>query len=283
MILRKFKVYLSIGCILLVIGLSVLLYAPISNFLNSKKMADVAENYDKRLEEMYEDTDTEAINREIEQIIAAFPDTDYDIEDYIEDNGITADPEQDKYNWALISLLRQQMEEYNQDLIDNGQYSLNDPFAYEQPSFDLYSYSVKDGVFGHLNIPAINLELPIYLGANAGNMNYGAAHLSLSSMPIGGESTNAVFAAHRGYVGKIFFDNIVFLNLGDDVYITNFWEELHYKVVDTQVISPYEIDKCYIQEGRDLITLLTCHPYGSSEYRYMVVCERVDDGTQAEN
>lgn len=277
--MKKIKIYLSIGCVLLVIGLAVVLYAPISNSFNAKRMTETVNDYDNRIDEMYEDTDTSAIFAEIEKINSDNPDTDYDIADYIEDNNITADSDSEQYNWALISLLRQQMEEYNQNLIDEGQYLLNDPFAYEQPSFDLYSYSVKDNIFGHINIPAIDMELPIYLGANLDNMNLGAVHLSYSSMPIGGESTNTVLAGHRGIIGKIYFDNIVFLNEGDDVYITNFWETLHYQVIYSEVISPYDIERCYIQEGKELLTLLTCHPYGYTDYRYMVVCERVYDDT----
>lgn len=281
--MKKFKIYLTIGCTAFVIGLAFLLYAPISNAVNGNKMKNVSSGFDEKVGNMYNDTDTEFIEKEIEEAVEQVkkqnPDTDYDeadaIDDYLKKKNVK--PDGQHYNWEYIYKLHEDMEEYNQNLLDEGQYLLNDPFAYEQPSFDLVSYSVYDNVFGHINIPAIDLELPIYLGANQGNMSMGAAHLSYSSMPIGGESTNAVFAAHRGYIGKIFFDNIVFLNEGDDVYITNFWDKLHYKVVSTEIISPYEIDKCYIQDGRDLVTLLTCHPYGYSTNRYMVVCERVYD------
>ncbi len=276
--MKKFKILLTLGCIFIVIGLGLLLFAPISNAINASKFKNTVDIYDNNISEMYNDTDTSELDEEIQKINNENPDTDYTISDYVKDNNIKADENEKKYNWALISLLKKDMEDYNNALIEDGQYQLNDPFSYEQPSFDLYSYSIYDNVFGHISAPAIDMDLPIYLGANQGNMNYGAAHLSYSSMPIGGESTNAVFAAHRGYIGKIFFDNIVFLNEGDDVYVTNPWEELHYKVVETEVISPYDIDRCYIQEGRDLITLLTCHPYGESTYRYMVVCERVTDG-----
>lgn len=278
--MKKFKIYLSIGCALLIIGLAAVLYSPISNSVYKNKMEDTADGFEDNLTQMYKDTDTNEISSEIDRIKTENPDTDYDIEDYVKDRNIVPDSAKREYDWALISLLRKDMEEYNQNLLDEGQYMLNDPFAYEQASFDLYSYSVYDNVFGYIEIPAIDLKLPIYLGANQYNMSLGAAHLSYSSMPIGGESTNAVFAAHRGYIGRVFFDNIVFLNEGDDVYITNFWDELHYKVVKTEVISPYDIDKCYIQEGKDLVTLLTCHPYGESTYRYMVVCERVQEQTE---
>lgn len=281
--MKKFKIYLVLGFILVAVGIGFLLFAPVSNWINSNRMKEVSADFDDSVSDMYSNTDTEKFNSEIEDMVSKVksenPDTDYGkndaVSDYVKNKKIK--PDGKRYNWALISQLYGEMQDYNNNLINEGQYELNDPFAYEQPSFDLVSYSVYDNVFGHINIPAIDLDLPIYLGANQDNMNFGAAHLSQSSMPIGGESTNAVFAAHRGYIGKIFFDNIVFLNEGDDVYITNFWDKLHYKVVRSEVISPYEINKCYIEEGKDLITLLTCHPYGYSDYRYMVVCERVTD------
>ncbi len=271
---KRYKLLLTIGILMIITGLGIFLYSPVSNYLNNKNMQGAINDYSDAVSQMYNDTDTEELQKEIERI-SSERSTDYTVSDYIKENDIKPDPNKKEINWAYISLLREQMEMYNEQLVEFGQYELNDPFAYEQPSFDLASYTLYDNVFGHISAPAINMDLPIYLGANQYNMNFGAVQLSYSSMPIGGESTNAVFAAHRGYIGKIFFDNIVFLGEGDDVYITNPWEELHYKVVYTEVISPYDISKCYIQEGRDLITLLTCHPYGSNEQRYMVVCERV--------
>ncbi|MEE3449275.1 MAG: class C sortase [Acutalibacteraceae bacterium] len=274
--MKRFKALVIIGSLLIAVGMGIILYSPVSSFVNNQNMKETISEYDIEIKKMIENTDTGEIERIISEINES-TDTEYTIEDYISDNDITIDTDKQELNWAWLSLLREQMQQYNNDLLEYGQYELNDPFAYEQPSFNLYTYSLYDNVFGHISAPAIDMDLPIYLGANQYNMNFGAVQLSYSSMPIGGESTNAVFAAHRGYIGKIFFDNIVFLNEGDDVYITNPWETLQYRVAYTEVISPYDIEKCYIQEGKDLITLLTCHPYGESTYRYMVVCERVAD------
>ena len=273
--MKQFKILVTIGSLLIAAGIGVIMYAPVSSFVNDQNMKETVSAYDAEIKKMTENTDT----GELEKIISEInenTDTEYTIQDYIQDNNITIDTDSKEINWAWLALLRQQMQEYNNQLAEFGRNELNDPFAYEQPSFNLYSYSLYDNVFGHISAPAINMELPIYLGANQYNMNFGAVQLSYSSMPIGGKNTNAVFAGHRGYIGKIFFDNIVFLNEGDDVYITNPWETLQYKVSYTEVISPYDIQKCYIQPDKDLITLLTCHPYGESTQRYMVVCERVE-------
>ena len=274
--MKPFKILITTGCLLIAVGIGIIMYAPVSSFVNEQNMKDTISAYDIEIKEMIDNTDTGEIEKIISEINES-TDTEYTIQDYIDDNNITIDTDNKEINWAWLALLREQMQEYNRELVEFGQYELNDPFAYEQPSFNLYSYSLYDNVFGHISAPAIDMDLPIYLGANQYNMNFGAVQLSYSSMPIGGESTNAVFAAHRGYIGKIFFDNIVFLEEGDDVYITNPWETLNYKVIYTEVISPYDIQKCYIQPDKDLITLLTCHPYGESTQRYMVVCERTSE------
>ena len=125
-----------------------------------------------------------------------------------------------------------------------------------------------------LSIPKMDLELPIYLGATTEHLAGGAAQLSQTSMPIGSENTNCVLAGHRGWYGALFFRHIELLEIGDEIMITNLWETLTYTVSEIKVIEPNEIDEILIQPGRDLVTLLTCHPYGSGgRYRYVVYCE----------
>ena len=120
----------------------------------------------------------------------------------------------------------------------------------------------------------MDIELPILLGANKLNMREGAAHLTGTSYPIGGRDTNCVLAAHRAYSKAPMFRDIQKLQIGDDVIIRNFRETLIYKVVEQRIISPTDGDQLLIQEGRDLVTLVTCHPYGSDKQRYVVFCER---------
>ncbi len=168
------------------------------------------------------------------------------------------------------------MEEYNTAIYHNGQADLCDPCSYQTPVFDLTEYGIEDGVVGILSIPKMDLELPIYLGATSEHLASGAAQLSQTSMPIGGENTNCVLAGHRGWYGSLFFRHIELLEIGDEVMITNLWETLNYTVSEITVIEPNEIDKILIQPGCDMVTLLTCHPYGSGgRYRYVVYCERV--------
>ena len=134
----------------------------------------------------------------------------------------------------------------------------------------------KQPVVFKADAETINMRLPIYLGANSSNMSYGAAHMSATSLPIGGKNTNAVLAGHTGYIGRIFFDNLRNLKIGDRVSITNYWDTLNYKVVETKVNKPSESGDCYLQKDRDLLTMFTCISDGNGGFdRYYVICERV--------
>ena len=108
------------------------------------------------------------------------------------------------------------------------------------------------------------------------NLSKGAAVLSETSMPIGGTDTNCVIAGHRGWKGSAYFQRIENLKEGSEVYITNPWETMIYKVVSTKVVNPDDSDAILLQPGKDMVTLISCHPYvlGGGKYRYVVYCER---------
>ena len=176
---------------------------------------------------------------------------------------------------VLYPELLNAMQSYNQQIWEEKQAGLCDPWSYEQPSFTLGDYGLEDEVFGVITIPRLQLEMPIYLGATYKHMADGAAHLSQTSLPIGGENTNCVIAGHRGWGGASYFRYITELEAGDEVIITNLWGELWYTVVETKIIDPNDVEEILIQQDRELLTLLTCHPYASGgKYRYVVYCER---------
>ena len=170
------------------------------------------------------------------------------------------------------------MRHYNNALFTYRQRDLDSKSAYEQSQFRLTDYGLPSEIFGIITIPKMELEMPLFLGASEENMANGAAVLSQTSIPIGGIGTNAVIAGHRGYGGYKYFKDIELLEVGDEVTITNLWETLTYKVVEIQIVSPDDVEAILIQSRRDLITLLTCHPYASGgKYRYLVFCERVQN------
>ena len=193
-------------------------------------------------------------------------DTDAAVQSFLEERK----PEQ-QYPELLAAL-----QEYNRQLYAEKQSGLVDLAACEESVADLMAYGVEDEIIGVLEIPAIELTMPVYLGASDDHLAAGAAVLGNTSAPIGGDDTNCVIAGHRGWKGADYFRHIDKLAVGDTVTLTNLWEILTYTVVDIRIIQPHEVDMVKIQQGRDLLTLLTCHPYASGgRQRYVVYCERV--------
>ena len=171
--------------------------------------------------------------------------------------------------------LWEDMVRYNQNIAAQGQSGLSCAYDYQKASFQLADYGLPDEIFGVLGIPAIDLEMPIYLGATEQHMANGAAHLSQTSLLIGGMDTNCVIAGHRGYSGASYFRYLDKLHVGDTVSVTNLWETLTYRVSEIRIIDPSDVEEILIQPGRELLTLLTCHPYASGgRQRYVVYCER---------
>ena len=195
-------------------------------------------------------------------------DTDGAVQSFLEERK----PEQ-QYPELLAAL-----QEYNRQLYAEKQSRLIDLEACEEPAADLTAYGIEDEIIGVLEIPAMELTMSVYLGASDDHLAAGAAVLGNTSAPIGGNNTNCVIAGHRGWRGADYFRHIDRLQMGDTVQLTNLWETLTYTVTDIQVIQPHEAEKIKIQPNRDLLTLLTCHPYASGgRQRYVVVCERLQD------
>lgn len=164
---------------------------------------------------------------------------------------------------------------YNDNLKNHQHELLTNEQSYQSPALNLSSYGITNGVYGYISAPSIGMELPIYLGGNDENMALGAAHMTYTSLPIGGESTYCVLSGHSGYIGRIFFDYIPSLSIGDEITVENYWDTLTYKVVDKQIHKEDESADCYISEGRDLLTLITCVSNGHGGFdRFYLICER---------
>ena len=177
---------------------------------------------------------------------------------------------------AVYPELWQAMKDYNEEIFQSGQAGLTSPEDYEKTPVSLSDYGLETEAFGVLSIPKLELEMPLYLGASKENMAKGAAMLGQTSLPIGGANTNCVLAGHRGWNGAAYFLYVPTLEPGDEVIITNLWETLTYRVVETKIISPDDVEAIQIQPGREMLTLLTCHPPASGgRQRYLVFCERI--------
>ena len=170
------------------------------------------------------------------------------------------------------------LQTYNRRIYNEKQSGLVDLEACETPAADLTTYGIEDEIIGVLEIPAMELAMPVYLGASDAHLSAGTAVLGNTSAPIGGANTNCVIAGHRGWRGADYFRHIDRLQVGDTVTLTNLWETLTYTVADIQIIQLHEVDMIKIQPDRDLLTLLTCHPYASGgKQRYVIYCERTEN------
>ncbi len=140
-----------------------------------------------------------------------------------------------------------------------------------------------DGIMGYISIPKIDVKLPIYHTTSEEVLQEGVGHLEGSSLPVGGENTHTVLAAHRGLPNAELFTNLDQMEKGDHFLIYVLDGVLCYEVDQISVVEPEDTDKLAVEEGQDLVTLLTCTPYGVNTQRLLVRGHRVDyDEAEAE-
>lgn len=152
--------------------------------------------------------------------------------------------------------------------------SFND--GYEKASLDKDS-EVDGAIFATIEIPKINLHLPIYYGASNEILSNGIGLIENMHESIGGLSTHSILAGHSGIASKELFTNVHKLEIGDVFRINMRDAQLEYSVIDNQKIKVTETEYLEAQKDRDLVTLLTCPTFDSKNYRIIVIGERVND------
>lgn len=135
--------------------------------------------------------------------------------------------------------------------------------------------NMGNGIMGSIEIPKISVNLPIYHGTSDEILSAGVGHVNGSSLPIGGSSTKSILTGHRGLPSSKLFTRLDELELNDLFFISVLNETLAYKVVNIQVIEPEDVSSLEIEEGRDLVSLITCTPYGVNTHRLVVTGERI--------
>lgn len=173
----------------------------------------------------------------------------------------------------------QYLSQYNQDVRDGEVPQVNDPWGFSTSSAGFPATELPDGLVGSIRIPAMDVNLPLYLGSTEQNMLKGATVMYGSSAPLGETDSNCVVAAHRGFSNGYMFNYIERLEVGDHVYISTPWQDLDYVVTAFKVVDPDDVESVRIQPGRDMVTLLTCHPHPQHTHRLLVYCDR--EGTSA--
>ena len=132
-----------------------------------------------------------------------------------------------------------------------------------------------DGMMGYVEIPKIDIKIPIFHTVTTETLEKAAGHLEGSSLPVGGESTHAVISAHRGLPSATLFTDLDKLEEGDHFLISVLDDTLCYEVDQISVVEPTETEALAVEEGEDLVTLLTCTPYGVNSHRLLVRGHRV--------
>ena len=175
--------------------------------------------------------------------------------------------------------LLQSAKKYNDSLTQNV--IIIDPFdkeAYERIGKEYAkAFNVDgNGLIGYIDIPKINVTLPINHSTSEEVLARSAGHLQNTSMPIGGESTHAVISAHSAYPGQTFFDYLTDLEEGDEFYIRVLNRVLKYQVNQIKTVLPNETNDLRVTRGKDYVTLVTCTPYSINTHRLLVRGERVE-------
>lgn len=250
--------FLRITAILLIVGgITLFLYPNICKLIMKEKNDEITNRFDDISEDQQEGDYEQAVENGLVN------DEGYMIDDsgeVISDYPVVFSQDINRLHTDSIS--------YNKMLREHQDMDCD----FSQAALNLSNYGIYDGVYGYISAPTIGMNVPIYLGASDGNMAYGAAHLMNTSLPLGGENTNAVFAGHTGYFGRTVFDYLPNMNIGDTVSVTTFFDTLDYRVISSKEIGATYTNDIYLVKGKDLLTLITCADRGKT--RYEVICER---------
>ena len=132
-----------------------------------------------------------------------------------------------------------------------------------------------DGIMGYIQIPSINVKLPIFHTTSEDVLQTGVGHLEGSSLPVGGESTHSVLSAHRGLPSATLFTDLDKVQIGDDFFLIIMDEYIAYEVDQIEVVEPDDTSLLQVEDGKDLCTLITCTPYGVNTQRLLVRGHRI--------
>ena len=136
------------------------------------------------------------------------------------------------------------------------------------------------GIMGYVEIPEIDVSLPIYHGTEESVLQIAVGHLEWSSLPVGGESTHCILSGHRGLPSAKLFTNLDKLQVGDEFLLQVLDETLTYEVDQILIVEPHETDALRITEGEDYCTLVTCTPYGINTHRLLVRGHRIENAPE---
>lgn len=179
----------------------------------------------------------------------------------------------------VIAAEKEAVKRYNQSLFENV-VVLTDPFdpdAFPITDGNYTELLAFDDVMAYIEIPEIDVYLPIYHGTEEETLSIGVGHLENTSLPVGGLTTHAVLSAHCGLPSARLFTDLHLLKKGSIFRIYVLDEKLTYQVYAIETVTPDETSSLFIQKGKDLVTLTTCTPYGKNTHRLLVHGKRIEE------
>ncbi|MDD6269422.1 MAG: class C sortase [Oscillospiraceae bacterium] len=183
----------------------------------------------------------------------------------------------------FIAEEKEAVRRYNESLIDNA-VILTDPFdpdAFPITDGEYTELLAFEDVMANIEIPAIDVNLPIYHGTSEETLQIGVGHLENTTLPIGGESTHAVLSAHCGLPSARLFTDLNLLREGNIFRIHVLDEVLTYQVYKIETVEPDDVESLFIVKGEDIVTLITCTPYGKNTHRLLVHGKRIEEKEDA--
>ena len=177
----------------------------------------------------------------------------------------------EKADGEELDTARAEAEAYNELLVSGATAA-----ELEALDYDSLLNLAGNGIMGYIEIPAIDVLLPIYHGVGEDSLERGAGHMPSTSLPIGGRGTHAVISAHSGMATARMFTDLERLEAGDVFYIHMLNEALAYEVDQILIVKPYQIDALKIDAEKDYVTLITCTPYGVNSHRLLVRGHRIE-------
>ena len=166
--------------------------------------------------------------------------------------------------------------QYNQMLLErDNSFTLTEDL---QQRYNALLNISGSGMMGYLEIPCIDVNLPIYHGTEEDVLQQAIGHIEWTSLPVGGERTHCAISGHRGLPTADLLTHIDRMRVGDRFYLNVLGQKLEYQVDEINVVLPSDTSLLEIEEGKDYVTLLTCTPYGINSHRLLVRGSRVLDG-----
>lgn len=229
----KKKLPVIIFSLFIILGLSIMLYPVVVNYVNSNQAVEVISDYSEGIA-----SNTNNVNKEMLEAARL-------------------------YNSKLSGI----------NIVD----VFNNPDVKTGDEEYLSILNVRDsGMMGYLQIPKIDVKIPIYHGTSDEVLQKGVGHVEGSSLPVGGETTHSVLSAHSGLPSARLFTDLNQLRNGDMFYIYVLDQVLAYKVDQVLVVEPSDVEALSLQEGKDYVTLVTCTPYAINTHRLLVRGTRVE-------